>query len=73
MLRQAVDLAGAIGRTAAALAKGDAVRVDPDTAERRMELCQDCPARNGERCGLCTCVLAVKTVHAQSSCPVGVW
>jgi Glycosyl transferase family 2 len=57
---------------AAHIAAGRAVCPEPEAA-RRLELCQLCPSRNGDRCAACGCWLESKAAMEVSTCPLGRW
>jgi hypothetical protein len=40
--------------------------------ERRLLICQNCPIRLNNMCGLCGCFLPAKVV-SDSNCPLGKW
>lgn len=42
-------------------------------AEKRLEICYECPKRVSFVCGSCGCVLAVKTRSISSKCPISKW
>lgn len=46
---------------------------DLDRAEYRMYICDDCPFRKNNKCTVCTCNLAAKTLVLHEKCPKGKW
>ncbi len=77
LARQAANLAGAVGRVAAAAAKGEAVTVPPAIQEARLAVCLACEfntAREtgGVRCAKCGCG-RLKLSLSTERCPIGKW
>lgn len=52
---------------------GEQVIVDNDLASSRMEICNGCEFRKGEKCRACGCFLALKTSLTTETCPKGKW
>ena len=48
-------------------------RLDPELVEQRRTVCDVCPDRAGPVCGVCGCVLALKTKLVGESCPRDRW
>ena len=48
-------------------------RAPADVVESRLAICDLCPMRNGEHCGMCGCPLGAKTGWASSYCDAGKW
>lgn len=44
-----------------------------ELAEKRLLICNDCKNRNNNRCELCGCNLAAKTLVKESECPINKW
>ena len=42
-------------------------------AERRLKICETCPDRVNNRCGVCGCFLQSKTKDPSSKCPQKKW
>jgi hypothetical protein len=52
--------------------KGELGTLDSQTkalAEKRLRICETCPNRKTNQCGLCGCFLIGKTANPQSTCP----
>ena len=47
--------------------------VSVETYRRRLEICGECPARRGKRCGACGCYLPWKARGRVFRCPLGKW
>jgi Family of unknown function (DUF6171) len=69
------NLLGAIGRTVAAVATGQAVKVTQEEHDRRYSVCLECPELDKEqnRCRRCGCALALKPWLTRESCPLEKW
>lgn len=76
LFRQAANLAGAAGRAAAAVVRGEPVRVPADVHAARLAICTGCEhngaAPAGVHCRKCGCGGA-KLQLATEACPVGKW
>lgn len=44
-----------------------------ELAEQRLIICDACDNRNNNRCELCGCNLAAKTLIKESECPIKKW
>lgn len=44
-----------------------------DLAEHRLVICDDCPNRTFNKCKLCGCNLAAKTLVKEEKCPDNKW
>lgn len=42
-------------------------------AERRLKICETCPDRVNNRCGICGCALIAKSKDPNSKCPSKKW
>lgn len=42
-------------------------------SKKRMDICNGCDYKRGNRCGKCGCVLSFKTRSINAKCPVGKW
>jgi hypothetical protein len=71
--QQAYNVAGAIGRVAAAALTGQQVRVDDETLAARRATCETCDHLKGPKCDLCGCYYSVKITLATERCPIGKW
>lgn len=76
-LRQAVNLAGAVGRVVVAAVQGGPVMVPPEVYAARRAICLSCEhntarAVGAVACGRCGCGGA-KLQLATEACPVGKW
>lgn len=67
------NVAGAVGRTAVRLVRGERVRAGAEVVERRQSACEACEYLVGNRCARCGCYVAVKRELAGERCPVGKW
>jgi hypothetical protein len=74
--RQALNLAGAMGRVAAAVAVGAPVLVSEDEQAKRTACCQSCENHRADgRCALCGCcagrggLVLDKVKYATERCP----
>ncbi|MEZ6064052.1 MAG: hypothetical protein R3C19_27210, partial [Planctomycetaceae bacterium] len=47
--------------------------LDEDAYRRRLEICEDCEQRQGNRCMSCGCQLLVKARGRAFQCPLGKW
>lgn len=54
---------------------GELQFASPEVAQSRMDICNDCEARNKltNVCTACGCFLPAKTKLAKSSCPMDLW
>jgi len=66
-----IGTAKSLSRAAADLITNQ--RADLTERERRYNICQSCPKRNHDRCGLCGCFIKTKTILLNSECPIGKW
>ena len=48
-------------------------RADMKERKRRLQICNECPERNNNRCSLCGCFLKTKSMLKHSECPIGKW
>ncbi len=44
-----------------------------EEAKARLEVCNGCPSRVGNRCSECGCFLMIRATWASSHCPLGKW
>jgi uncharacterized paraquat-inducible protein A len=42
-------------------------------SQDRMAICNSCPNKKGNRCGICGCFLYLKTRQSIQTCPIGKW
>jgi hypothetical protein len=70
--RQALNLAGAVGRVAGAAVTGNAVTVSDQEQDRRLALCRDCERFNAGqgRCRECGCLAKFKAMLKTERCPL---
>ena len=49
--------------------------VDKENAERRLEVCKECPKliKLSNQCKVCLCFMPIKTRLNLTSCPLGKW
>lgn len=47
--------------------------VDKTEYQRRLEICNTCPQKNNDRCGVCNCILAIKAQAKVWHCPINKW
>ena len=40
-----------------------------DLGEKRLKICETCPKRETNQCGICGCYLPAKTVDPNAKCP----
>lgn len=75
MGRMAMNAAQSVVKNAASVAQGNALKLDPAEANRRLSICQGCEyfLSGSQRCQKCGCFLSVKTYLKAESCPVGKW
>lgn len=53
---------------------GDGMKtVSNEERQRRINICNACPMKSGNRCGICTCDLAAKAAMRLEQCPVSKW
>jgi len=71
---QAMNAAGALASEAVAIVKSEPP-VDPDEAQRRFGICEQCDYFNPDtaRCSKCGCYMRVKTAFRTATCPEGKW
>lgn len=72
-LDQLKNAATAATRLARAVAQGQETEVNPLVRDGRRALCEECPRREAQFCGLCGCWLAAKVRLATENCPLGKW
>ena len=48
-------------------------KVSKKDKKRRMEICQTCEHKKGNRCNLCGCFISYKTNLKHSTCPIDKW
>ena len=48
-------------------------RHNPDVVEQRRATCNICPERAGPVCGVCGCIVKLKTQIDNETCPRGRW
>jgi hypothetical protein len=66
-----VSFVEAVGHEVVARVAGD--RLPPEMMKRRRVICQGCPLRKGSVCGVCGCVITLKTRFVSEDCPEGKW
>lgn len=73
--RMAANVAQSVVRNAASVAQGNALKLDPSEANRRLSICRGCEffSSEAQRCQKCGCYLSVKTYLKAEKCPVGKW
>ena len=71
----ASNLAQSVVRNVQSVAAGNALRLNENEANQRLNICRGCEFFNHaqERCGKCGCFMAVKTYLKAEKCPVGKW
>ena len=71
----ASNLAQSVVRNVQSVAAGNALRLDENAANQRLNICKGCEFFNQaqERCTKCGCFMAVKTYLKADKCPVGKW
>jgi len=47
--------------------------VSADVAEQRMSICRSCDELHMGICGVCKCVMKIKTTLGPAECPLGKW
>lgn len=52
---------------------GYQILADEDVAEDRLDICEECPFRRGEQCGICSCWLEAKVRLNLEQCPKKKW
>lgn len=64
-----------ISATAAAVGfvAGGGKTTTRETRESRLEVCGTCPAKNGNTCSDCGCLIAIKSWLPKEKCPRGKW
>jgi hypothetical protein len=72
LAKQAKNFIGSMFNMAKESLKGKAI-VDEDTYRIRLETCDLCIHRSGDRCSECGCVLRLKAGVATDDCPKGKW
>jgi hypothetical protein len=73
LARQAVNLAGAMGRAAVATVTGNVVFCTPDQESERESICFHCDKLVNGTCILCGCQYRKKIRLATERCPIGKW
>lgn len=73
--RMAISAAQSVIKNAASVAQGNALRLDPTDANKRLLICQGCEffSSGSQRCQKCGCFLSVKTYLKAEKCPMGKW
>lgn len=56
-----------------AFAKAGAPHVSPESYEKRLSTCADCPHIKDIRCGMCGCIVEEKAKWATADCPDNRW
>lgn len=54
-------------------AKDEPVFATAEVMTARIDRCLACPHAVHGQCGLCTCVISLKTLVASESCPIAKW
>ena len=74
-LKMAQNLGGSVVRNIHSVAQGNPLKVEPATAQARLNICKGCSFfdKAQERCIKCGCAMAVKTYLKAEKCPVGNW
>jgi hypothetical protein len=57
----------------AAFVTDGAKLVDKEMYAARLEVCDACDQRSGNRCGSCGCLLSLKASGRAFDCPLGKW
>jgi len=65
---QIKDLTAFAKDTAKAAIKGERVRVSPEEAAKRYQLCLGCPNFESPKCKLCGCTMGLKVQWATAKC-----
>lgn len=79
LTQKAINLGGAISRTANAFIRGETAFVTLAERERRLGICRGdkegvrCPFFNGKSCKKCGCRMKIKSFLAKEKCPIGKW
>lgn len=75
LAKQAANAVAAAGRVVAAVARGAPVRVAPEEAARRLEICRSCDRYDAAqgRCRACGCLCAPKASLTTEVCPLSKW
>jgi hypothetical protein len=73
--QMARNLGKSVANNAISVVKGNDLRLTPDEANRRLNICKGCQFFDSlsQRCSRCGCFLSVKTYLKAESCPVGKW
>lgn len=71
--RQAMNLAGAVGRTAGRWLRGERVLADEKQAAPRLATCVECDRLADGRCLECGCFVRAKAKLAAEQCPLARW
>jgi len=73
--QMARSLGKSVANNAISVVKGNDLRLTPDEANRRLNICKGCQFFDSlsQRCSRCGCFLSVKTYLKAESCPVGKW
>ena len=48
-------------------------RVSAEIKDQRMAVCNSCDRLHAGICGVCHCVMRIKTTLAPAECPIGKW
>lgn len=62
-----------VSSSLAAFVSDGAKLVDEETYASRLEVCDSCDHRSGNRCGSCGCLLSLKAAGRAFDCPLGKW
>lgn len=79
LTQKAINLGGAISRTANAFIRGETTFVSLAERERRLGICRGdkegvrCQFFNGKSCKKCGCRMKIKSFLAKEKCPIGKW
>lgn len=71
--QKAANLAGALGRAANAISRGNPIGVSNKERDRRMAICATCEFFTGKTCRKCGCHIRFKAKLQTEHCPIGKW
>ena len=69
------SLASLSKKAASAIINKEKITSDPDSAEKRLDICNKCAklCKQSGRCELCGCFVTLKVKLQFESCPAGKW
>lgn len=68
-----LDMAKNFGKAAVAHVKTGMAHVSEEEKQRRLDICNLCDKKKGNRCSECGCLLQIKTSWQSSECPLKKW